>query len=78
MKNVPITTVHLIIQIAENDSGHQEIERGGWKAQIMTNKRTLKERDVMNIRQVARKFDCSKHHIEKTLSEKTTVVCQKK
>ena len=50
----------------------------------MTNKRighlkkTLKGRDGVTIRQAARKFDCSKSHINKALSEKTTIVCQKK
>lgn len=50
----------------------------------MTNKRighlkkTLKGRDGVTIRQAARKFDCSKSHIHKALSEKTTIVCQKK
>ena len=46
----------------------------------MTNKRiehlkkTLKGRDGVTIRQGARKFDCTKSHINKALSEKTTIV----
>ena len=73
-----------IILSAENDSGHKRIVGSGRKAQIMTNKRighlkkTLKGRDGVTIRQAARKFDCSKSHIHKALSEKTTIVCQKK
>ena len=32
----------------------------------------------MKIKQAARKFDCSKSHLHKTLIEKTTIVCRKK
>ena len=69
---------------AENDSGHKRILGRGRKAQITTNKRierlkkTSKGRDGVTIRQGARKFDFSKSHIHKALSEKTTIVCQKK
>lgn len=83
-ENVPKTTIYRIIQSAENDSGHQRIVGSGRKAQIMTKKRighlkkTFKGRDGVTIRQAARKFDCSKSHIHKTLSEKTTIVCRKK
>ena len=41
-------------------------------------KKTLKGRDGVKIRQAARKFDCSNSHKLKALSEKTTIVCQKK
>ena len=74
MKNVPITTVYRIIQSAVNDSGIQRIEGSGREAQIMIKrighlkKRTFKGRDGVTIRQAARKFDCSKSYIHKTLS----------
>ena len=83
-ENVPKTTIYRIIQSAENDYGHSRIVGSGRKAQIMPKKRighlkkTFNGRDEVTIRQAARKFDRSKSHIHKALSEKTTIVCRKK
>ena len=73
ISNVPIS-IYQIFQSAENESGHQRIEGYDREALIMANKRirhikkTFKSRDVLTIRQAARKFDCSKFYIHKTLS----------
>ena len=78
-ENIPQKTIYRIIELAENDSGHERVKGSGRIAKIMTKPKIKQLKTLFNhhqgisYRKAAKKFGCSYQHIYNTLRQNSEI-----